>query len=371
MPRLSASIVLLFACASLAAQISDPAKMFRQAAAAQRTGDNATAIRIYRQLLIAYPESIELHANLGAALANVGQFDGAIDQYHKVLALDPNNLSVRLNLALAYEQKRDTDSAVRELQIVHHRDPTNMQGAMLLGECYYNLQRFPELVSLLSPLESSMPDNLDLKWLLGSALIRTGHAEEGLRRVGAVAEKSRSADAYLLAGQTRLDRSEYGLALSDVNNALAINPSLAGGQTLRGMILEQTGEYDQAEAALQAGLKADEQDFNANYYLGAISFYRRVLTDARNHLERALQVRSNSSEARYELALVFKAEGDLGAARLNLEIVEKQSPDWIKPHIELAALYYQLRLPEDGAREREIVDHLTALQLAKPAQPSQ
>jgi hypothetical protein len=33
-------------------------------------------------------------------------------------------------------------------------------------------------------------------------------------------------------------------------------------------------------------------------------------------------------------------------------------PDWLRPHIELAALYYRLQRNEDGLKERAIVDKL-------------
>jgi chorismate mutase len=37
----------------------------------------------------------------------------------------------------------------------------------------------------------------------------------------------------------------------------------------------------------------------------------------------------------------------------------RDEPDWLVPHVELAALYYRLNRPEDGAREKKIVDRLT------------
>ncbi len=45
--------------------------------------------------------------------------------------------------------------------------------------------------------------------------------------------------------------------------------------------------------------------------------------------------------------------------RSDLEEVVRAEPDWLPPHIELASLYYRLKRPEDGERERKIVDRLT------------
>jgi len=35
-----------------------------------------------------------------------------------------------------------------------------------------------------------------------------------------------------------------------------------------------------------------------------------------------------------------------------------KDPQWLEPHVELAALYYRLNRPQDGAREKHVVDHL-------------
>ena len=53
-----------------------------------------------------------------------------------------------------------------------------------------------------------------------------------------------------------------------------------------------------------------------------------------------------------------RSQGEIEAAVKNFEIVLKAEPDWLRPHIELAALYYRLNRPEDGARERAIVDKM-------------
>jgi hypothetical protein len=42
--------------------------------------------------------------------------------------------------------------------------------------------------------------------------------------------------------------------------------------------------------------------------------------------------------------------------------LEKGDPNWLEPHVELAPLYYKLHRPEDGQRERDLVDQIQAKQ---------
>jgi len=355
------SAMLLWAC-SLLAQTSNSERSFQEAVAAQQRGDDAVAVVKYRELLRTHPNAAVVRVNLGATLAHLKRYDEAIEQYRAVLASDSANRPARLNLALVYQEKGDLRRAVRELEILHRSEPSDPQSAMLLADCYVQLERYAEAVALLSPLEAVQPDDLDLAWLLGSALIHSGRQPEGVQKVEKAADKAADADAYLLAGETRLDLDQYDLARRDADAAMRLNPNLAGLQTLNGMILEHTGDFTGAEAALKQALQTDPNDFNAHFYLGSIFYFNRDMAAASLHLQRALQLRPSAVQARYKLALVARTEGHLDVALRELQTVVHESPNWLQPHVELAALYYRLHRAEDGAKERLVVDRLTAVQ---------
>ena len=356
-----ASIVLLWSC-SVLAQTPDPQLLFQEAVAAQQQGDDAIALRKYRELLRLHPEAAMVRVNLGATLAHLKRYDEAIEQYRAVLKSDSANGPARLNLALVYQEKGDLRHAVLELESLHRSKPRDAQTNMLLADCYVRLERYAAAVALLLPLESAQPEDQDLEWLLGSALIRTGRSQEGVERVEKLAYKAGNADAYLLAGQTRLNLDQYDLAQRDAEAAMRLNPNLAGSQTLRGMILEHTGDYSGAEAALRQALHSDADDCDAHFYLGSILYFNRDMEGAKVHLQRALQLRPASVQARYKLALISRTEGNLEVAVKELQRVVRESPGWLEPHAELAALYFRLHRSAEGAQEKIEVDRLTATQ---------
>ena len=63
------------------AQSPSPEQLFHDAVAAQQRGDDALAVRKYQELVKRYPDSLEVRANLGAALARLNRYDEAIVQY--------------------------------------------------------------------------------------------------------------------------------------------------------------------------------------------------------------------------------------------------------------------------------------------------
>ena len=359
----------LFGCATgLRAQGTDPQHLFEEAVAAQQRGDDASAVRAYQELLRLRPDAVAVRVNLGATLAEMKRYREAIEQYRVVLAADPSNRMARMNLALAYQGNDNLRDAIKELERLHQEDANDTQGALLLADCLVQAARYADATALLSPMEAAQPGNLDLEWLLGSAMIHDGRAPQGIDRVENAAAKGANADAYLLAGQTRLAMNQYDLAQRDADAAQRLNPGLEGLPTLNGMILEQTGDYDAAEKALRKALTVSADDFNAHLYLGGIYYFRRNLDQAKLHLTRALELQPNSAQAQYELALVARTEGHLDVALKYLETLVRQSPDWLQPHVELASLYYRLHRPEEGAKERHIVDGMMATQQQSQSQ---
>lgn len=361
-----AACLVLFACAGVA-QVSNPRQLFQDALEAQQRGDDAAAVLKYRELLQLRPDIVEVRANLGAALAHLGRLDEAIVEYRAALLHAPGNTGLRLNLALAYYKKNDFSAAAGELKPLHDGDPGNVRMATLLGECYARQGKSAEAIALLAPLEGAHQGDLDLAWALGQALIQAGRLAEGLAGVEKVAAGRHSAEAWLLAGDTAFRLNYYERAQKDADAAMRIDPRAPGLFTLQGKVLQVLGDNQAAVTVLRKAVDADANDFEAHLTLGAVLNAERDVDGAKVQVDRALQLRPSSSMARFERARIERALGQLEAAVRDMEAVERDDPDWLQLHVELAALYYRIQRPADGEKQRAIVDRLTAEQQEKGA----
>jgi Tfp pilus assembly protein PilF len=76
----------------------------------------------------------------------------------------------------------------------------------------------------------------------------------------------------------------------------------------------------------------------------------------------ALELQPGLPLARFQLAKLNSLTGKYAEAAAALEDLERTDPNWLDPHVELAAVYYKLHRPEDGQRERDIVAKIEAKQ---------
>ena len=357
----SLSLLLLPALLLPAQQAGREARvhdLLNHAMAAQQNGDTNRAIEDYRQALALEPSLLEARANLGAALAAASRFEEAIEEDRRVLAASPSNTGVRMNLALAFYKKGDMRSAHTELLKIHQARPMDIAAAILLGYTDLKLNRPEEAAEMLAPLEKTHASNSDLEYVYAYALILSNRQDAGLPKMEAVAEATRSAEAWTIAGSARLQRQEFKQAAADLDASLKLDPAFPGANTLSGQAHDALGETEAAELAFQKALQQNAMDPMANLYLGALRLKQHDLQNARPLLELALQLQPALPQARLQMAKLNSMEGRYDEAATALEALEKDDPNWLDPHVELAAVYYRLHRPEDGQREREQVRSL-------------
>lgn len=371
--RTLAASLLLFCIVHAAGQATVPSTagdFMREGLAAQRQGNLRAAIEDYRKVLAVRPESVEARANLAVALSADGQFDAAIEEDRRILAALPGQTDIRMNLALAYYKKGNWKNAGEQFEKVRAARPKDLTAAMLLGYSQIKLNQAGAAADLLLPLEPGNDSNLDFEFVLAEALIASGREAEGLPRMEKTAKATNALDAWVIGGTTRLHRREFHEARADLDAALAIDSTLPGLNSMACEARDALGDTEDAKAAFEVALRQDPRDFAANLYLGTMRMKARDIDGARPLLELALQLHPEAPQAQYQMAVLNGMTGHFAEAAAALEQLEKQDPDWLDPHIQLASLYYKLQRPEDGKREREIVQRLEAQQ-QKQGPPAQ
>jgi tetratricopeptide (TPR) repeat protein len=336
------------------AQSGDP---LRDAAAAYKSGDMPTAIRLYREFLAGHPEAAEIRSNLGAALVRDGKFAEAIDEYLAALKLLPRNTQVRLNLALAYYKVGRLSEAAEDLQLLHESQPVELQPALLLADCDLQMGQPAKAVALLAPLLDEYPDDASVIYMLGMALLKDGKNDKAQLILDKILHNNDSAESAYLLGQSEFIRQDVIAAATHLARAVQLNPNLPGVHSLYGQVLRGLSKMDEAGEQFRAELAVNPYDFVANTEITLQLKQEGKFDDALMHVGRALQVRPNDPGALYQRASVHIAQAKLDEACSELEHLVKAFPDFAEAHAALATVYYRLKRPADGDRERAAAEH--------------
>jgi tetratricopeptide (TPR) repeat protein len=311
--------IVLFAV-TLQGQTPPPGCALARAIQLHQAGDLSAAVREYQACLAVEPNRAEIRSNLGAVFAKLGRYQEAIDQYQAALKVAPPEIASRLhfNLALAYYKSFQIPQAASEFEALHLAQPAELNIALLLSDCYLRTGEFKKAIDLLTPFESSQHDQSAVDYVLGMAFVRDGRVAEGQFRLDRILGRGESAEGHLLLGTARFTSGDLPGAVKEFAKAEGLDPNLPSLHSYFGQALLFTGDADGAMAEFQKELAANPNDFDANLQLASILSRRGKKDEARLLLERAVQIRPGSAEARNALANGFDAaqppSGDPGVA---------------------------------------------------------
>lgn len=363
------AIALLASAALAQSGAGDVERAFARATELHQAGDIEGAIRAYQAILATHPNRADVRSNLGAAYSRLGHYEDAIQQYKQALTSDPRNQTIRFNLALAYYKAAWFTEAAAELTNflagAPKQLPERRNATLLLADCDVRLGQYKPAIELLSPLADADTNDRTAAYLLGSALIGDGQIKRGQELIDRVFHREDSPEARMLMGAIFLLADDGANAVKELERAIELNARLPGVHTWYGRALMRMGDPEKAKSIFKIELADNANDFEANLYLGILLRRDKQLEEAEGYLTRAARLRPRDSYARYHLGAVYAALGRPNDARLLLEAVVKEYPDFIEGHVLLASVYYRLSRPQDGQREREIIQKLTDAQQAR------
>ena len=369
--------LILLACAMCALAVPAIAQsrsdnvdeVFARATQLHNSGDIEGAIRGYQSILATHPERVDVRSNLGAAYSRLGRYEDAIAQYKEALKRDSRNATIRFNLALAYYKGALFLEAADEFTAFLATASADLaqrpNAVLLLADCRVRIGEYKKVIESLSPLAEADPNNSTVAFLLGSALIGDGQLSRGQQLIDKVFRDEDSAQGHLLLGSILLLADDGHGAIRELERAIQLDPKLPTLHAWYGRALMRMGDTTKAKAAYRFELDQNQNDFDANLFMGVLLRQDRQSDEALQYLSRAIHLRPRDQYARYHMAAVYVSLGKPKDALPLLEGVAKEYPEFSESRVLLASVYYRLNRKEDGDREKAAVQKLTEEQQAK------
>lgn len=159
------------------------------------------------------------------------------------------------------------------------------ESALLIGQSYFMLSKAPESI----PWLSKLPDVNEANYMLGYAYLQAGQPAESERAFARLFKlKPESAAGHLLAAQLLLKKEYREAALSEIQKAVQLDPTLPEAHFILGEIEIAQGEFARAKDHLQRELEINPNFFMAWYRLGDVYAREQQWTEAISNLQRAV-----------------------------------------------------------------------------------
>ncbi len=146
-----------------------------------QSGRHQEAVAELRRLVEMDPEDTMALNNLGAALSEIGDFDGAAAQFKKTLSIDPDNYKAYSNLGVAFGRIGKFDQAEIQFKKALSINPDDARTHSAYGGVLFQSGRLEEARVYLEKALDINPADADAHNNLGGIFARAGNFDEAIR----------------------------------------------------------------------------------------------------------------------------------------------------------------------------------------------
>ncbi|HZU10268.1 MAG TPA: tetratricopeptide repeat protein [Pseudacidobacterium sp.] len=290
----------------------DAQSLSEQGREALQAGRYPDAERAYQQLERLQPEAAEIHATLGVVYFKEGKFDRAVTELRRAQQLKPSLPQVEALLAMSLSEQGEFQQALPELDKCFHKtaDP------QLRKMCGLRLER--AYVSL--------------------------HDDTKAVETALALQQAYSEDPEVLYYSSKVFGNEAFLAAQKL---FQTSPDSVWGLMAAGEAHESQGDIEEAIRYYREVLNLDPAKPNIHFRIGRalLKVGPQHSAEAAAEFQQELQMDPANANAAYELAEIYREQGEEEQARKYFQQALDHWPDFEEAHVGLAATVMQ-RNPE-------------------------
>ena len=198
--------------------------------------------------------------------------------------------------------------------------PGNASAWFQSGAADFALGRTAAAIGKMEKAASLDPDLSGARTGLADLLSRTGkndRAEDELRK--ALRMDPYDATAYDSIGRVLAGKGQAGESLLDFGKSTRQRPGYAPQLYDYALELSNVNRFDNAQAAVEAALRADPEMAEAHELLGSLFAGKQQLAEAGHEYAEAVRLKPDFARAHLDLARVLAAQGDMPGAVKQLQ----------------------------------------------------
>jgi len=302
------------------------------------SGDSERALASIDRCIRIDPTIADLHVSRGEMLLDAGDAPGAEAAFREAMELDPLDPRAVEDLFDLYQVQSRKDEAITLLETyVSHRDAP-AQARLKLAQAYVDAGRLPEAARVLEEGREGGQADDEAELLLGRIYFESGRYDDARRVFEPLYHRAgNSPELARIMGDLSLKTGDADAARRYFENAIAWKPDdyrshlaffFAASQRFAkdGARIELT-PAEQKSLLARASSLAPRGDFDAQFAVGMACSSVDSLALARDHLQRANEIRPEQQPVLFNLASVHEKMGRYADAEAVLIELYALSPD--------------------------------------------
>lgn len=299
------------------------------------------AVKVYQNGRKLYPENISLTLNLGRTQISKGDVEEGLTTLKTLVFEKKDDIRVHISLAQAYEKLERFDLAVLTLEAVKEKFPESPLPVFFLSQLALRKDNPDKAVEILLEAEKNGISDSRLYRMYALICQQQGDSDNALKYFQKAVETSTDDTRQL----NQMILAEYYTYLKRYKEAQEILRTIIAEDSsktiLKSKVIELSmaeGEYDQARASVDELLKEDSSDARGHFLKGLMMMQDKNVDEAREAFSKAKDLAPNAAENQFLYGMTFIKESDQISI---FEISEalKKNPNLFKARLALAEIY--------------------------------
>jgi tetratricopeptide (TPR) repeat protein len=267
------------------------------------------------------PREMEFYTTLGDAWRNSGKPREATAAFRHAVLLNPTSVTALEALAAALRASGEVIQSEETLKRALQLAPGDANVWYQYGMLDSSLGRAGSAIEKVTKAVSLNPDLTEGYTSLAGMLLASGQIDPAAAAAQrALAIDPYDAAGYNVAGRALASKGENSEALFDFEKATRLRASYGPYQYDYALMLVRLNRFEEAQAAVEASIKADPDFSAAHDLLGGLLARTSQMTEATREYRRAVELQPDFSRAQLDLGLALAAQGDLAGAADHLRL---------------------------------------------------
>ena len=319
-----------------------------EARSAEASGNLATAIEKYREIVKLDPRLAPAYNNLGALYFKQGDFNDAVDVLEKGLKVNPNMISASALLGISLYRMGEYRKARPRLEAAVRANPADSNAEFTLVDDLTKLGDFENAVVHLQRLSKRDPTNGRIWYLLGRVYMQL--SEQALSKLNQV--DPNSVWAHEISAEVMESMKNYDGAILEYKKAVEMAPRQPGVHYKLGDVYWSLSQWDNAAEQFELEKEIDPQNCMVDWKLGDILLQKSAEPEkALTLVNEALTTCPNLTEARADRGRALLKLHREREAIPELLMAEKANPAEPSNHFLLAQAYRATGQTEEARAE--------------------